>query len=107
MQTDFWAYYHKLQAYRANLDPEQVTQLRADFDILFGKTTDYDALNKRLAATLARKSKLLIILEHPCVPLHNNPAELGACQRVRKRNVSFGSRTQHDRIAWDTFMLPL
>lgn len=103
-QTDFWAYYHKLQAYRANPDPIQAAQLRADFDTLFEQTTDYDALNKRLAATLARKAKLLVVLDHPAVPLHNNPAELGARQRVRKRDVSFGPRTLHGRIAWDTFM---
>jgi len=103
-QTDFWAYYHKLQAYRVNPDPLQAAQLRADFDTLFGQTTDYDALNKRLAATLARKAKLLVVLDYPAVPLHNNPAELGARQRVRKRDVSFGPRTQHGRVAWDTFM---
>ena len=103
-QTEFWEYYHKLQAYRANPDPAQADQLRDEFDTLFGRTTDYDALNKGLAATLARKSKVVVVLEHPIVPLHNNPAELGARQRVRKRDVSFGPRTQHGRTAWDTFM---
>lgn len=103
-QTDFWAYYHKLQAYRANPTPVQAALLRTDFDSLFGQTTDYDALNKRLAATLSRKVKLLVVLDHPSVPLHNNPAELGARQRVRKRDVSFGPRTLHGRTAWDTFM---
>jgi len=38
------------------------------------------------------------------LPLHNNPAELGARQRVRKRDVSFGPRTQDGVRAWDTFM---
>jgi len=104
VQTEFWAYYHKLQAYRSNPDLVQAAQLRTEFDTLFGQTTDYDALNQRLAATLARKAKLLVVLDHPAVPLHNNPAELGARQRVRKRDVSFGPRTQHGRVAWDTFM---
>ena len=36
--------------------------------------------------------------------LHNNPAELGARQRVRKRDVSFGPRTTDGADAWDTFM---
>jgi hypothetical protein len=36
--------------------------------------------------------------------LHNNPAELGARQRVRKRDVSFGPRTRDGTRAWDTFM---
>jgi hypothetical protein len=34
---------------------------------------------------------------------HNNPAELGARGRVRKRDVSFGPRTAAGAHAWDTF----
>ena len=45
-----------------------------------------------------------MVLEHPEVPLHNNPAELGARKRVRKRDVSFGTRSKDGIKAWDTFM---
>ena len=44
------------------------------------------------------------MLEHPELPLHNNPAELGARQRVRKRDVSFGPRSPAGSAAWDIFM---
>ena len=44
------------------------------------------------------------MLAHPEIPLHNNPAELAARQRVRKRDVSFGPRTPDGVKAWDTFM---
>ena len=47
---------------------------------------------------------MLIVLDHPEIPLHNNPAELGARTRVRKRVVSFGTRTVCGTKAWDTFM---
>ena len=33
-----------------------------------------------------------------------DPAELGARQRVRKRDVSFGPRSPAGAAAWDTFM---
>jgi len=46
---------------------------------------------------------LLCVLAHPEVPLHNNPAELGARQRVRKRDVSFGLRSRAAVTAWDIF----
>lgn len=46
----------------------------------------------------------MLVLRHPHLPLHNNPAELGARQRVRKRDISFGPRTQDGLAAWDTFM---
>jgi hypothetical protein len=45
-----------------------------------------------------------MVLDHPEIPLHNNPAELGARTRVRKRKVSFGTRTEEGTKAWDTFM---
>jgi len=53
---------------------------------------------------MAHKEKLLVVLDHPHIPLHNNPAELGARQRVRKRDVSFGPRSQSGRVAWDVLM---
>ncbi len=100
----FWDYYHKLQAYRTHPNSEAEAQLRLEFRRIFAQTTDYEQLNQRLAKTLAHEEKLLVALKHPEVPLHNNPAELGARQRVRKRDVSFGPRTEAGRIAWDSFM---
>jgi len=61
-------------------------------------------LDRRLALTRDKKPELLRVLEHPELPLHNNPAELGARQRVRKRDVSFGPRSPAGAAAWDTFM---
>ena len=41
------------------------------------------------------------MLRHPELPLHNNPAELAARRRVRKRDVSFGPRSPTGAAAWD------
>jgi len=60
-------------------------------------------LNERIAKSRARKAILLAVLAHPEIPLHNNPAELGARQRVRKRDVSFGPQSDTGRQCWDTF----
>jgi len=43
---------------------------------------------------LVKKESLLMVLSHPEILLHNHPAELGARQRVRKRDVSEAS-THH------------
>jgi len=56
-----------------------------------------------IAKTAVKKEALLCVLAHPDVPLHNNPAELGARHRVRKRDVSFGPRSQAGLTAWDIF----
>ncbi len=46
----------------------------------------------------------LLVLQHLELSLHNNPAELGARQRVRKREVSFGPHTQDGGRTRDVFM---
>ena len=74
------------------------------FETLFTTVTGYRALDERIAKTHAKQRCLLMVLAHPEIPLHNNPAELGARARVRKRDVSFGPRTREGANAWDTFM---
>jgi FtsZ-binding cell division protein ZapB len=103
-KSKFWSFYHNLQRYRASPSLEQATVLSREFDTLFSTVTGYDALDRRIAKTKAKKDKLLMVLLHPEIPLHNNPAELGARRRVRKRDVSFGPRTTDGVAAWDTFM---
>jgi len=102
--TQFWGYYRELLAYRELPTTAERIRLDARFDTLFRTVTGYQALDQRLALTLDKKPELLLVLEHPELPLHNNPAELGARQRVRKRDVSFGPRSPAGSAAWDTFM---
>jgi len=101
--ADFWAYYHDLQAYRAAPTTAEKARLDAAFDTLFARRTGYWHLDERIAKTAAKKEALLCVLDHPAVPLHNNPAELGARHRVRKRDVSFGPRSRAGITAWDIF----
>jgi hypothetical protein len=103
-RKQFWDFYNELQAYRKQPTPEESARLEAEFDKLFSTRTGFDALDARIAKTKAKKESLLMVLKHPEIPLHNNPAELEARQRVRKRDVSFGPRTQDGIKAWDTFM---
>ena len=99
----FWRFYKRLLEYCLHPNPPDAKQLRADFDSLFSETTGYLQLDKCIARTKAKKDKLLLALDFPDIPLHNNAAELGARQRVRKRKLSFGPRTQDGLQAWDTF----
>jgi hypothetical protein len=103
-QKDFWVYYHELRCYAEAPTVAERERLAEAFEVLFGRRTGYWALDERIALTRAKKVELLVVLAHPEVPLHNNAAELGARQRVRKRDVSFGPRTREGCNAWDTFM---
>ena len=100
----FWTYYDQLLAYRERPTPEEAARLTGEFETFFSTVTGYDALDERIAKTRTKKGCLLMVLTHPEIPLHNNPAELGARARVRKRDVSFGPRTREGATAWDTFM---
>ncbi len=100
----FWDFYDQLLGFRQYPSPSERERLCEEFDIIFSTTTGYDALDERIAKTKAKKINLLMVLSHPEIPLHNNPAELAARQRVRKRDVSFGPRTRDGTKAWDTFM---
>jgi Transposase IS66 family len=100
---DFWAYYRHLRAYQAAPTAADATRLAAAFDTLFSRVTGYDALDDRIAKTRAKKVPLLRVLDLPFLPLTNNPAELGARRRVRKRDVSFGARSPTGIQAWDIF----
>lgn len=100
----YWDFYHQLLHYRQAPNPQQAATLRTAFDTLFTTVTGYAALDQRIAKTRTKKEKLLLVLDFPQLLLHNNPAELAARQRVRKRDISFGPRSDAGRDAWDTFM---
>src|SRR5438105_14351973 len=102
-KESFWKLYRKLLAYRQHPNQEEADSLQGEFEQLFEQTTGYQQLDERLALTLAKKEQLLVVLIHPEILLHNNPAELGARQRVRKRDVSLQARTKEGIGAWDTF----
>jgi hypothetical protein len=102
-RRDYWAYYHRLAAYRATPTVAERERLRADFDTLFARRTGYQALDERIAKTAYNADLLLLVLDHPDLPLHNNDMELAARRRVRKRDVSFGPQSRAGAQAWDTF----
>jgi hypothetical protein len=99
----FWEYYHQLLDYCQQPTVEERLRLEIEFDDLFSSHSGYDALDQRIAKTKAKKDSLLLVLQYPELPLHNNASELGVRQRVRKRDVSFGPRTEDGKRAWDTF----
>ena len=99
---DDGAFYGELLAYREQPCPQEAARLRAAFTTLFTTRTSYSALDERIAKTRAHQQELLLVLDHPELPLHNNRSELGVRRRVRKRDVSFGPRTLAGAQAWDT-----
>ncbi len=61
------------------------------------------AYNDRLALTYAKRDRLLVVLDHPTTPLHNNLSEIGGRGAKVKSKISGGTRSDLGRRAWDTF----
>lgn len=103
-QDAIWNYYQRLKAYRESPTPKRRGRLERDFDRLFQKKTGWPELNEALAKMHGKKSELLLVLEHPEIPLHNNLSENDIRQYVKKRKISAGTRSDDGRRCRDTFL---
>ena len=99
-----WDYYQRLKAYRESPTPAQRARLEAGFDRLFLKETRWPELNELLRKIHGKKSELLLVLDHPEIPLHNNLSENDIRQYVKKRKISAGTRSDAGRRCRDTFL---
>ncbi len=102
--TEFWDYYRELLAYRDSPNQKKKLELQSKFGEIFGTETGYKQLDERKRLTAAKVSELLLVLEYPELPLHNNPAELAARTMVQRRNISYATQTSQGTKAWDIFM---
>ena len=102
--TELWEYYGLLNDYRENPSEDQKQVLSDRFDALFSTKTDYDTLDKRIALTRDKKEKLLLVLDYPEIPLHNNPAEIALREFVIKKRISYGTRSEAGKASWENKM---
>jgi FtsZ-binding cell division protein ZapB len=102
--TNFWDYYDQLLIYKMHPTKSDAERLSKEFDLLFSTETNYDHLNERIAKTKSKKDQLLLVLEFPFLPLHNNASELGARNQARRRDMSFHTMSLNGTKAKDTFM---
>jgi len=102
-RSEIWDYYYELNQYKKNPNQEDKIRLSTLFDEIFSTKTGYCDLDDRIKLTRAKKDNLLVVLDHPDTPLHNNPAELALRMYVIKRKISFGTRTDEGTKSWETF----
>ena len=103
----YWEFYRKILDYtRRKVEDQQdlKTKLLSEFDALFVPCTQYEALDKTIEGTLATKRKLLLVLDFPDIPLHNNAAELAARRVVRKRDISLHTWSDWGTQLRDAFL---
>ena len=97
-------FYQRLKQYQENPKKKEAKKIQLEFDNLFSTKTEYEALNKVIAQTKKRAEGLLVVLEHPEIPLHNNHAEQQIRPYVIKRKIQFGTRSEDGLRSRDTFM---
>ncbi len=102
--SDLWDYYDRLKAYKVAPFDDLKQELSTEFDRLFSRVTGYDELDHRIVLTCKKKEHLLLVLDFPEIPLHNNPAERALREYVIKRKISNGTRTKGGTKAWEVFL---
>jgi len=75
VKDQVWQLYEGLKAYKENPKPKDKKRLSAMFDAIFTQTTASALLNAALKRIHNNKSELLLVLDRPDIPLHNNGAE--------------------------------
>ena len=98
-----WGFYRELQAYKETPGPEKKKELENRFDEIFTTRTPYETLNQALTRIHKNKSELLLVLERPEIPLHNNESETDIREYVKKRKISGSTRSDLGRRCRDTF----
>ena len=98
-----WWLYADLKAYKLNPDPRRKAALKARFDRIFTKKTGFTTLDRLLTRLHANKAELLMVLDHPEVPLHNNGSENDVRCQVTRRKIGGTTRSENGRASRDTF----
>jgi len=99
-----WWFYADLKVYRLDPTPRRRRELRARFDRIFRRRTGFVALDRLLQRLHANKAELLMVLDHPEIPLHTNGSENDIRCQVTKRHVSGGTRSDTGRDCRDAFL---
>ena len=103
VRTQLWELYADLKAYKLAPDDETKLEIDARFDELCRTKTHFQTLNQALKRLRNHKAALLLVLERPEIPLHNNLSERDIREYVIKRKISGSTRSDDGRRARDTF----
>jgi uncharacterized small protein (DUF1192 family) len=103
VKDQVWLLYEGLKKYKQNPKLKEKKRLEAMFDNIFTSKTASATLNTVLKRIYNNKSELLLVLERPDIPLHNNGAENAIREYVKKRKISGSTRSETGRRCRDTF----
>lgn len=85
VNDQIWQLYEGLKSYTQNPTPADKKCLNAMFGEIFTQNTDSASLNLALKRIFNNKAELMLVLQRPDIPLHNNGAENAIREYVKKR----------------------
>jgi hypothetical protein len=103
VRTTLWQLYRDLKAYQAEPTAQAKVTIEQRFDALCATKTCFASLNAALKRMQRNKAELLLVLERPELPLHNNLSETDIREYVKRRKISGGTRSADGRRGRDTF----
>lgn len=103
VRTAVWQLYRDLKDYQAHPTAEAKQPLEDRVDALCTTKTCFTSLNLALKRMHRNKAELLLVLERPDLPLHNNLSEGDIREYVKRRKISGGTRSEDGRRGRDTF----
>jgi hypothetical protein len=103
VRKQVWDFYNDLKAYKMSPDQTKKIELENRFDAIFNQQTGYQMLNLALKRLYENKAELLLVLERPEIPLHNNLSENDIREYVKRRKISGSTRSELGRRCRDTF----
>ena len=103
VKDQVWLLYKRLKQYKENPKAASKKRLEQMFDDIFTQKTSSATLNAALKRIYSNKSELMLVLERPDIPLHNNGAENAIREYVKKRKISGSTRSESGRQCRDTF----
>ncbi len=103
VREQIWTLYRELKSYKLAPCPKQAEAISKSFNDIFQQKTAYVTLNRSLTRLNKLKSKLLLVLKRPEIPIHTNGSESDIRDYVKKRKVSGGTRSDMGRQCRDTF----
>jgi hypothetical protein len=98
-----WKLYRDLKVYKQAPDEETKADLEKRFDEIFATQTCSKVLNAALTRLANNKTELLLVLDRPDIPLHNNLSENDIREYVKKRKISGSTRSDAGRRCRDSF----
>jgi hypothetical protein len=101
-RSQIWDLYNSLRYYKTSPSQSAAKEIEEQFETIFKQATCYVSLNCALKRLYANKEELLLVLQRPEIPLHNNQSESDIREKVQRRKISvtFSDRGKQCR---DTF----